>query len=168
MSKPRYPLSANQLESLVEYVPSTGEPFSIISKVSSPAGSVLTPITSATKTDIKAYSSVQVSRTQHVELNSALLYMNHSCAPSVEVDTSKMEVRVSRHRDLRAGDHVTFFYPSSEWDMARPFDCECKSEGCLKLISGASNMDMHMLRERGYFLNKHILELVEERGELRN
>lgn len=116
MSKPTYPLSANSLEELVSYVPSAEEPYSIISKVALPAGSVLTPITSATKTPIKAYSSVQVSKVEHIELNSALLYMNHSCDPSVELDTTRMEVRVSGSRDLKVGDHITFFYPSSEWD----------------------------------------------------
>lgn len=116
MSKPTYPLANNNLQGLVSYVPSENEPYSITSKVALSAGSVLTPITSATKAAVKAYSSVQVSKDGHIELNSALLYMNHSCAPSVEVDTAKMEVRVSRHRDLKVGDHLTFFYPSSEWD----------------------------------------------------
>lgn len=168
MSKPTYPLSSNQLEGLVSYVPSAEEPCSIVSKVDLPAGSVLTPIISSTQTSVKAYSSVQVTKDEHIELNSALLYMNHSCDPSVELDTTKMEVRVVKSRDLKAGDHITFFYPSSEWDMARPFQCECGTGSCLKVIDGASNMDLQALKKRGYFINAHILELMQQRGELRN
>lgn len=127
MSKPTYPLSENNLEGLVSYVPSAEEPESLVSKVALPAGSVLTPITSGTETTTKAYSSVQVAEDRHIELNSALLYMNHSCEPSVEVDTAKMEIRVSRYRDLKVGDHLTFFYPSSEWDSKLPHECEAHS-----------------------------------------
>jgi len=31
-------------------------------------------------------------------------------------------------RDLAADDELTFFYPSTEWSMAEPFDCWCGAE----------------------------------------
>lgn len=80
--------------------------------------------------------------------------MNHSCAPSVEVHTYSPdadgkypqapkqgelngeavglksvglagEVRVARDRDVKVGDSLTFFYPSTEWKFDRAFDCLC-------------------------------------------
>ncbi|KAF9432851.1 hypothetical protein BGZ76_010233 [Entomortierella beljakovae] len=40
----------------------------------------------------KKYTTVQVSKDLHIELNSDLVFLNHSCAPSVSLDTDKMEL----------------------------------------------------------------------------
>ena len=76
---------------------------------------------------------------QHINLNSDLLYANHSCTPSLVFDTGRMEARVVADRPLRVGDELTFFYPSTEWEMDRPFRCRCGAgEGtCLGWIDGA-------------------------------
>ena len=76
---------------------------------------------------------------QHINLNSDLLYANHSCTPSLVFDTGRMEARVVADRPLRAGDELTFFYPSTEWEMDRPFRCRCGAgKGkCLGWIDGA-------------------------------
>ncbi|KAI1330282.1 hypothetical protein F5Y16DRAFT_415745 [Xylariaceae sp. FL0255] len=137
------------------------------------------------------YSSIQIGPhpTSHVELNSDLVYINHSCNPTLELDTSRMEFRVSScgNRGLRKGDELTFFYPSSEWDMAQAFDCWCdagkggvesrngengninntterngaEKKKCFGRIDGAANMDIKRLRD--YFLNAHIEELLAKR-----
>lgn len=72
----------------------------------------------------KRYSSVQISVEEHVELNSDLLYLNHSCDPSTYLDVTTRAIVALR--DLKAGDELTFFYPSTEWDMGthtRPRKC---------------------------------------------
>jgi hypothetical protein len=43
-------------------------------------------------------------------------------------------------KGLKAGQELTFFYPSTEWDMDQGFDCFCGSENCLGYIGGAKNM----------------------------
>jgi hypothetical protein len=43
--------------------------------------------------------------------------------------------------DLEVGDELTFFYPSTEWNMSQTFICNCKSNNCLGLINGASHLD---------------------------
>jgi hypothetical protein len=65
----------------------------------------------------KRYSSVQISAKEHVELNSDLLYLNHSCDPSTYLDVTKKAIVALR--DLKTGDELTFFYPSTEWDMGK-------------------------------------------------
>jgi len=96
-----------------------------------------------------------------MELNSALLYMNHSCAPSLEVDVKDMVVRVSRHRDLKQGDELTFFYPSTEWDFAGPFECLCAEKGCVGSVRGAKHITG---QEKGkWWFNEHIKEMMRER-----
>ncbi|KAL2830498.1 hypothetical protein BDW59DRAFT_170082 [Aspergillus cavernicola] len=135
---------------------------SAISTTSLPAGSLFAKITTATPSK-KAYTSVQTSRNTHIELNSDLVFCNHSCNPSLNFDMAKMEVRVVDDRPLNVGDALTFFYPSSEWDMDQPFECNCGAgEGrCKGVIRGAGGMKREELE--GYWLNAHIEEMVRER-----
>ncbi len=134
-----------------------------VSLVALPPGAHFTHITTATATDRRTYSTVQTSRDAHVELNCDLLYCNHSCAPSLEFDMARFEVRVARHRPLAVGDHLTFFYPSTEWEMAQPFRCTCGAPGgsCKGWIAGAARMDAASLRE--YWLNDHIVARLAEK-----
>ncbi|KAJ9660353.1 hypothetical protein H2201_006934 [Coniosporium apollinis] len=136
-----------------------------ISLVSLPPGALFARITTATPAK-KAYTSVQTSRDTHIELNSDLVFCNHSCDPSVEFDMERFEVRVVKDRALKAGEAVTFFYPSSEWEMAQPFECECGSGRCRGTISGAKDMRDGDLE--GYWLNGHIVGLLEERRARRD
>ncbi|CEL05520.1 hypothetical protein ASPCAL06638 [Aspergillus calidoustus] len=131
------------------------------SEVSLPAGSLFAKITTATP-GTKAYTSVQTGRDTHIELNSDLVFCNHSCTPSLNFDMHKMEVRVVDERPLSAGDALTFFYPSSEWEMDQAFQCNCGSgDKCKGLIQGAKGMSRKDLE--GYWLNPHIEELLSER-----
>ncbi|KAJ9641381.1 hypothetical protein H2199_005351 [Coniosporium tulheliwenetii] len=117
----------------------------------------------------KAFGSRAISLTSrdtHIELNSDLVFCNHSCDPSVEFDMERFEVRVVKDRALKAGEAVTFFYPSSEWEMAQPFECECGSGRCRGTISGAKDMRDGDLE--GYWLNGHIVGLLEERRARRD
>lgn len=157
-----YPLTTNNLSDLAAYT-SRPSGIALTSKVSLPAGSIFTPITTATNVPSPLYSTVQTGRDSHIELNSALLYMNHSCSPSLEVDTEKMEVRVARDRDLEEGDDLTFFYPSTEWKFDRPFQCLCGAgKGvCVEQLEGASVLDAKTLKR--WFINGHIQELANER-----
>jgi hypothetical protein len=60
-------------------------------------------------------------------------------------------------RDLSSGDELTFYYPSTEWEMDRPFDCWCGSEACSKKISGAKDMPIQELQK--FRLSPHIKKL---------
>ncbi|OJJ64575.1 hypothetical protein ASPSYDRAFT_84577 [Aspergillus sydowii CBS 593.65] len=131
-----------------------------ISEVSLPAGAVFAKITTATPGK-KAYTSVQTGRDSHIELNSDLVFCNHSCEPSLNFDMARMEVRVVDDRPLKAGDALTFFYPSSEWEMDQAFECTCGAGSCKRVIEGAKGMSREVLK--GYWLNAHIEELLRER-----
>ena len=71
-----------------------------------------------------------------------------------------MEVRVVADRALKKGDVLTFFYPSTEWEMAQEFECGCGSERCLGRINGAKDMKVEELRR--YWLNEHIEEMLRK------
>lgn len=108
----------------------------------------------------KAYSSVQSGQDAHFELNSDLVFINHGCEPSLEFDTKDMVIRVARGKELKEGDELTFWYPSSEWDMDQPFECVCKAGKCRGLINGAGRMDRDVLEQ--YWLNEHIVKFLGE------
>jgi hypothetical protein len=61
---------------------------------------------------------------------------------------------------LRIGEELTFFYPSTEWDMDQGFSCFCGSKACLGYISGAKHMDAAQLEVRPQFLFAWNLILV--------
>ncbi|KAF9967683.1 hypothetical protein BGZ70_008661 [Mortierella alpina] len=107
----------------------------------------------------KKYTSVQIGKTEHIELNSDLVFMNHSCNPTVSLDTDTMTVVAVV--DLKEGDNLTFFYPSSAWEMDQPFPCWCGAELCVKNIQGAKFLSKETMSR--YFVTKHIQELLNER-----
>ncbi|KAK5817010.1 hypothetical protein F5H01DRAFT_342214 [Linnemannia elongata] len=108
----------------------------------------------------KKYTSVQVSRDLHIELNSDLVFLNHSCDPSVSLDTDKMQLIANR--DIKKGGPLTFFYPSSEWEMDQPFPCWCGAEKCCRSIQGAKYLPTETMDR--YYVTSHIRELLNERG----
>ena len=66
------------------------------------------------------YLTVQVAIGKHIMLQPEhLQYINHSCDPNVFFDTHNMQVIALRN--IEQGDEMTFFYPSTEWDMAQHF-----------------------------------------------
>ena len=66
-------------------------------------------------------------------------------------------------KGIKAGDELTFFYPSSEWSMAQAFDCFCGSANCRGRIDGAGNMTLKQLE--GLWLNGYIREMLAEREQ---
>jgi len=90
------------------------------------------------------------------------VYINHSCEPSVIFDTSSLSI-IAGPNGLKAGDELTFFYPSTEWDMAQGFSCFCGAKTCRGFISGAKNMSREQLE--GNWLNAHIRNLLGEKED---
>ncbi|KAL6854135.1 hypothetical protein J3F83DRAFT_497068 [Trichoderma novae-zelandiae] len=115
--------------------------------------------------DEATYATVQMGRDKHLSLNSDLLYVNHSCEPSLHFDMGNMRI-VAGPKGLQPGDELTFFYPSTEWSMAQPFNCFCGKPTCKKVITGAKDMPSHLLQ--GLWLNDHIHGLLKEQELLRD
>ncbi|HVZ95612.1 MAG TPA: SET domain-containing protein-lysine N-methyltransferase [Chitinophagaceae bacterium] len=88
--------------------------------------------------------TVQVNDYTHIILDPEFLqYINHSCNPNVFFDTTRMEL--SCLKDIAPGDELTFFYPSTEWSMASPFNCFCGDNNCLHKIQGASFLPQEVI-----------------------
>ncbi len=106
------------------------------------------------------YLSVQVSEDKDVLDPHVLSFLNHSCDPNTRVDTVRFEVVAIR--DIEPGEILTFFYPETEWEMARPFTCHCRSPRCLGLVRGARHMSRAAWAD--YNPNPHILRLLERQA----
>ncbi|KAK0650738.1 hypothetical protein DIS24_g6576 [Lasiodiplodia hormozganensis] len=132
-----------------------------VSNVSLPPNAVFARITLATPAPAPVYTTVQCGADAHVELNSDLRYINHSCEPNLIFDMDAMEVRVNPLLEdgLKEGDELTFFYPSTEWVMDRGFECQCAAPACLGYIEGAKALDERTLSR--YWVSRHIREMRE-------
>ncbi len=104
-----------------------------------------------------ARMTLQVSESEHIELTPAVLgFTNHSCEPNTYFDVERRALVALE--PISADDTLTFFYPSTEWTMASPFDCGCGSPRCLGRIAGASQLPESALQ--GYLLAPHIMRLL--------
>jgi hypothetical protein len=103
--------------------------------------------------------SIQTGLATHIDDLGILANLNHSCAPSAIVDTQRLALIAAR--DLAPGEELTFFYPSTEWEMTYPFPCHCGTPACLGTISGAKDLPADVLAR--YVLNRHIRELLARR-----
>ncbi|KAG6064984.1 hypothetical protein E4U32_007860 [Claviceps aff. humidiphila group G2b] len=130
-------------------------PFAVFAKMAFP------PCTVAEE---PTYATVQMGVNSHLSLNSDLVYINHSCEPSLIFDTASLNI-LAGPKGLQPGDELTFFYPSTEWSMAQPFTCLCNRPSCRGTISGAKDMKPSQLK--GLWLSPHIRLLLEnpQQGE---
>ncbi|EST08591.1 SET domain protein [Kalmanozyma brasiliensis GHG001] len=162
LHKPTHP-------SLVQVVFNNGSYNShLISLQNFSRGDLITPFSPhADFASAKSYSTVQTGPETHIELNSDLLYCNHSCDPNVAFvigdARDKASWKARAEKDIKKGDILTFFYPSTEWHMSQPFDCSCGSSShCLGKIDGAHSIPEETLKK--YFVNQHILELKSKQS----
>lgn len=91
----------------------------------------------------------------------------------IQIFDTKARVIIAGPKGLKKGEELTFFYPSTEWNMDQPFDCECKKPTCFGSISGAKDIVtlefINQIQEtsRGdLWLNSHIVELLAKHHSL--
>ena len=118
-------------------------------------GEIICPIPTESLYDKPNQFTVQIGIDQHVEVKE-LASMNHSCDPSTMLDTTRMLVFAAR--GLASGDELTFFYPSTEWEMSSPFICLCGAPNCIHVVAGARFLPLSTLE--AHFLNHHIRQLM--------
>lgn len=99
-------------------------------------GQVIHPFTYGKVHKSPNYLTVQLGEQRHIELAPAFLEcINHSCDPNVCFDTTLMQVIALK--PIKKGEELTYFYPSTEWDMDQSFICNCNTTQCLGVIRGA-------------------------------
>jgi hypothetical protein len=92
------------------------------------------------------YLTIQVSENEHISLSPTYLqFVNHSCQPNAFFDTDAM--KLISLVPIAASEEITFFYPSSEWEMGQPFECHCRQSNCLHQIKGAKYLSDDILKQ---------------------
>jgi len=128
---------------------------SLIARADFAQGAVVYQIPSEKVFDKPNRFTVQMDRNLHIEVGK-LSALNHSCDPNVILDMDKMEVVACR--DIKAGDELSFFYPSTEWEMAAPFICLCGAPNCIHVVAGARFLPLSTLEH--HYLSRHIREIM--------
>ncbi|MCL4506281.1 MAG: SET domain-containing protein [Chloroflexi bacterium] len=121
-------------------------------------GEVIYTITGHRVVHTATYQTVQIGIDTHIEELGVLAYMNHSCQPNTIIDTKNLTVVAIR--DIMPNEELSFFYPSTEWEMDRPFICLCGASQCVRLVAGARYLSIDTLER--YFINEHIRDLAVE------
>jgi quercetin dioxygenase-like cupin family protein len=82
--------------------------------------------------------TVQLSRGRHIDGHTGgPEYTSHACDPNAYFRFGANDyVELVAIKDIVAGDHITFHYCTTEWDMAEKFDCVCGSKLCIGAIKG--------------------------------
>jgi hypothetical protein len=101
--------------------------------------------------------TVQIGPDKHTEVGK-LAALNHSCDPNVILDTERL-LMVAR-RDIVKDEELSFFYPSTEWEMDAPFICLCGSSNCIHVVAGARFLPLSTLEK--HYLNRHIRGMMIE------
>lgn len=126
------------------------------------AGEVICDFGAGEITDTATYLTVQLGVDRHITLKPDFLqYINHGCDPNLFFDTTTMKLVALK--PIAAGDEFRFFYPSTEWEMAQPFLCQCGAANCLQLIQGASFLSTETLSQYRLtdFIQQQLLQKVK-------
>lgn len=109
----------------------------VVARRAWPAGSAIVPLGWGPDQPAPTRWTVQRAPGVHAEPEPPVLrYLNHACAPNVALDLAAGVLRALV--DVAPGDELRYFYPSTEWAMAEPFDCACGAPGCLGRVAGAA------------------------------
>jgi len=128
---------------------------SLITRQAYAKGEVICGIPTEKVIDRANRYTVQIGHDRHTEVGK-LSALNHSCDPNVILDTERL-VMVAR-RDIDKGEELSFFYPSTEWEMDAPFICLCGSSNCIHVVAGARFLALSTLEN--HYLNRHIREMM--------
>lgn len=130
---------------------------SLITKQAYTKGEVICEIPSDNVVNKASRFTVQIGHNEHTDVGK-LAALNHSCDPNVILDTKNMLMVACR--DIAKGEELSFFYPSTEWEMAAPFICLCGASNCIHVVAGARFLPLSTLEN--HYLNPHIREMMIE------
>jgi hypothetical protein len=128
---------------------------SLITKQAYQKGEIICDIPTEKLFDKANRYTVQISQTKHTEVGK-LSALNHSCDPNVILDTENLKM-IAR-RDIAEGEELSFFYPSTDWEMDAPFICLCGASNCIHVVAGARFLPLSTLEN--HYLNRHIREMM--------
>ncbi|MBL7731204.1 MAG: SET domain-containing protein-lysine N-methyltransferase [Chitinophagaceae bacterium] len=122
-------------------------------------GEVIATFSAGTISAEPTYLTVQLGIGKHITLQPEFLqYINHSCDPNVFFNTTTMELVALK--PLLPEEELTFFYPSTEWEMTQSFQCYCGAACCLGDIKGAAYLSKEAVSQYRFtdFIQQQLAE----------
>ena len=112
--------------------------------------------------------SVQADETKHIfsfsddpnDPASSFRFINHSCSPNSYFDIPNLTLLALK--DIPKNEEVVYHYCTTEYDIAFPFTCFCRSENCLKEIKGFRYLQEKIKNELLPYLAPHLKKHLKE------
>ncbi|CUG92657.1 Hypothetical protein, putative, partial [Bodo saltans] len=86
-------------------------------------------------------TTVALPQDKHLRLTGGAEFLQHSCQPNLVIEIDGDTVRGVAVRPIAAGELLTYNYLTTEWDVARPFRCQCNVFSCYGLIQGFKHLE---------------------------
>ncbi len=113
---------------------------------------------SPTKYTVQIYKDKHVNPPEAADESAYLWkYINHSCQPVIYVDFTDFSFRAIR--DIGHGEEITFNYNTSEYEIARPFKCNCRSQKCYGLVQGYKYLTEIEKKEIMKYTAEHLIRI---------
>ena len=168
MNQDRHKMQSEALE----VVTVTEDYLSLRAKEDIPTGAFLTDLWGPLYDEATCYT-IHVTRDKHVYPQGVMKFANHSCSPnarfvfsmpnhspSLEIEEGhSMFWHLVAGRDIKEGEDITFDYTTTEYTMARPFDCLCGADSCLGSVAGFKFLSPEQKEKRLKFLSPVVKEL---------
>ncbi|RLN20207.1 hypothetical protein BBJ28_00002556 [Nothophytophthora sp. Chile5] len=109
--------------------------------------------------------TIQITPEKHLDFCGGLEFVNHSCEPNTFLTMSENapEVTFVATRTIAEGEHLTFDYATSEWDMDEKFDCRCGAPSCRGHIGGAKYLSDDEVTKRLPLFTSSVLRQLLDR-----
>jgi hypothetical protein len=160
LTNPRYRTISDHNFAVVQQSLTTNQKALFAQQLFQP-GEMIAEFSAGTIAAEPTYLTVQVDTGKHITLQPEFLqYINHSCAPNVFFNTTTMQLVALK--EIHEGEEMTFFYPSTEWEMKQPFNCYCGSDNCLGQIQGAAYLPKNVWKQ--YRLTDFIQQQLAKRS----
>ncbi|MBI1902528.1 MAG: SET domain-containing protein [Planctomycetia bacterium] len=103
--------------------------------------------------------SVQIDGAWHLDVESPIRYVNHSCVPNCGLLIRRGTPFVELHalRELAAGEEVTIDYATFEDEVRyMPGECHCGASSCRGRVTGFKDLSPEDVEAYGVYVAEHL------------
>lgn len=104
---------------------------------------------------------LQLGDERYLVLEGPCRFVNHSCVPNTGFKNDRVLVAI---RDILPGEEVTLDYGMAEFELYRPFYCECGKPSCREYVEGFVTLPKHLMRR--YFDSGLFTPYLQRKAEL--
>ncbi|RHW70557.1 SET domain containing protein [Trypanosoma brucei equiperdum] len=119
----------------VEIVRKPDSGFATLATCSHEAGSIVFTST-ALLLPFPAQGTIELPGKKYLRPSCCVEFVRHSCQPNVQLEISGTTISAVATRAIEKEEQLTRNFLCTEWDIAHPFSCACKTTSCYGIIRG--------------------------------